>query len=84
MKTKHPQGQPLPPKFKARYDFQWFRTFTLKERLLILIGCNFLLKSSFYSVSTLGAVQPSFQGQVTKTATPVGQMLEAADKPVPP
>lgn len=72
-KPKFPVGTPAPPIYKCRYDFEWFRKFTWRERLAILLGSNFRLQASFLTSSSMGKVQPVFVGGVTIHKTPEAQ-----------
>ena len=81
MKPKFPAGTPKPPVFKCRYDFEWFRKFTWRERLAILCSSNFRLQASFLTSSSMGQVQPVFVGGVTVARTPKQQAeLSAREK----
>lgn len=70
MKPKLPAGQPLPPVFKHRYTFEWFRKLTWRERIAILMGANFCVMVQFWTANSAGAVQPDFIGGTTLAKTP--------------
>ena len=80
-KPKFPVGTPKPPVFKCRYDFEWLRTFTWRERLAILCRRNFRLQASFLTSSSMGAVQPVFVGGITTAQSPEQQaQISAREK----
>lgn len=79
MKKPFPAGTPAPPIYKCRYDFEWFRKFTWRERLAILIGSNFRLQASFLTSSSMGKCNPVFVGGVTIHKTPEAQ-AEASER----
>ncbi len=65
MKPKFPAGTPAPPVYKCRYDFEWLRVFTWRERIAILFRSNFRLQASFLTSSSMGRIQPVFVGGIT-------------------
>jgi hypothetical protein len=73
MSNKLSPGKPVPPVFKCRYDFEWFRHFTWRERLAILCRANFRLQASFLTSSSMGQVQPVFVGGITVARSPEQQ-----------
>lgn len=68
----------MPPIFKCRYDFEWLRIFTWRERIAILFRSNFRLHASFLTSSSQGRVQPVFVGGVTTAQTPDEQAAASA------
>ncbi len=58
----------LPTNLKHEYKFHWFRRITLKERLLLLLGCNVHLKAHFLTEHSAGKVQPIFGARMTTAA----------------
>lgn len=72
---KPPPGKPLPPKFKHEYKYSWFRRLTLKERLLVALGCNVQLHVHWFTAHSAGATQPVIKAVVTKHATPADQFI---------
>lgn len=74
-----PKGKPLPPTFRFRHDYDWFRRFTWKERLKILIGCNLFVRVQFFTVNSPGQTQPVFIGAVSEQKTAIDQMIAEHD-----
>jgi hypothetical protein len=73
MSHKLPAGKPAAPVYKCRYDFEWLRVFTWRERIAILCRSNFRLQASFLTSSWMGRVQPVFVGGITVAKTPEQQ-----------
>lgn len=73
------QARVIPPTFRFRHDFDWFRRLTLWERVKIAIGCNLFLRVQFFTVNSPGAVQPVFIGAVSKEKSAIDQMIAEHD-----
>lgn len=68
-KTTYPPAKPVPPKFSTVTSFEWFRRFTLKERLFIAFGCNLNVTFRFFSVHRTGQWHATANGQISKRPT---------------
>lgn len=64
----------LPVKYTGRVNVDWFRKFTLAERLKILVGYNLVVGLRLVTQHTPGKFQPIVAAQTTKITTPTDQM----------
>ena len=55
----------LPPRFKFREDFEFFRKFTFKERLKIIIGFNLRLPGTIFMEHSPGKTQHVLEAHTT-------------------
>ena len=60
----------------------WFRKFTLKERIKILFGFNFVVAIRVVTVNACGAYEPVIKGQTTIRLNSQDQALEQFENEV--
>lgn len=91
-----PKGRPgvskartLPTMFKHIVKVEWYRRFTLRERIAILFGANFVAMIGVATQHSPGSLQPLIVGNVSKHTTPdshmrecIENMLEKRDSPL--
>lgn len=70
MKTKKPVGKPLPPKFKHKVECDYFRKFTWKERIQILMGKNARLLLVVVSEHSTGKYDAALDFKLTYDLEP--------------
>lgn len=66
----------MPPKYKHVLSVDWFRKFTLKERLKILFGYNIVVAFRVVTVNACGAYEPVIKAETTKNIDSKQQSLE--------
>jgi len=70
------KGRVLPTKFTGVISTDWHRTFTLKERLKILLGYNFSVAIRIVTVNSPGKFNPIIVGETTKHTSPSEMVKE--------
>lgn len=65
------QARPAPEVYRHIIKNEWFREFTIRERLAILFGCNMVVMIGIATRHNPGAMQPLVLGRVSyqKNAT---------------
>ena len=66
----------MPTKFNHEISVDWFRRFTMKERLKILFGFNLAVAVRIVTVNAVGKYQPVIMAETSKFTTPSAQVQD--------